>query len=129
MRELKFRGWHHGGGDPRIAGRMTYSHPFPAIFWENVENEPLAVEVMQFTGLHDKNGKEIFEGDVIKWEHSEHLLLVKWHIAGWALFSKLFSRFGLPHGSECTANQAAQYARNSEVIGNLHENPELLVTK
>ncbi len=65
MRDIKFRAWHHGGGDPRVKGRMNFSEPFTQMFWKCVQDEPLAVEVMQYTGLKDHAGKEIYEGDVL----------------------------------------------------------------
>ena len=61
MREIKFRAYHHGGGDIRVKGEMIYSSTSLKMFFENVENECLAVELMQFTGLLDKNGVEIYE--------------------------------------------------------------------
>lgn len=62
----KFRAWHHGAGDPRVSGHMRYSDFSLELFWKNVENEDLGVEIMQSTGLLDKNGKLVFEGDYIK---------------------------------------------------------------
>lgn len=90
--------------------------------------------LMQYTGLKDKEGVEIYEGDILKWwvdsvnEFSKYPLIVVWEQSGFTLFSKLFSRFGLPDGSQCTVEQARGYMRDSEVIGNIYENPELLDT-
>jgi len=75
-REIKFRIW------CKELGKMIYSCKsdeqgkreyipfcFPIGFsgWENYELSPL----MQFTGLKDRNGVEIYEGDIIKWGHIE----------------------------------------------------------
>lgn len=68
--------------------------------------------VMQFTGLHDKNGKEIYEGDIIKW--GVHVGAVKW-INSCIVFGDGFGLF------PCNLT--------SEIIGNIYENPELLGSK
>ena len=68
------------------------------------QNKPLKLLVlMQFTGLHDKSGKGIYEGDILK-RNDIYEYEVKWNKCGWTIDSE----------SEC------------EVIGNIYENPELI---
>lgn len=122
MREIKFRAWHHGGGDTRVEPRMAYSSEFaPAkYFWESLDNEVFSYELMQYTGLKDKNGKEIYEGDIINY----------------------FGKTDAMHFGVCTTEVrfdehrcgfapmswwVSQTNRDVlEVIGNIYENPELL---
>ena len=74
-------------------------------------------DVMQFTGLHDKNGKEIYEGDVVKNWRDEKLCPVEWGTDGWMVRT-----------SKQTSEHLKSYfyPQNGEVIGNIYENPELL---
>lgn len=84
--------------------------------------------LMQFTGLHDKNGKEIYEGDIVKWErddltqggdniiHSYGIGFIEWNET-FAMFS--FAKVG-KYG--CFQMEDNEY----EVIGNIYENPDLI---
>lgn len=115
---FKFRAWHHGGGDPRTKGQMIYTEGWKlGSFFKQVENEPLAVELMQSTGLTDKNGKLIYEGDVVLM--NEERMHVTW--------DKTFAKFNLKRIIAQHENQDHFHlSKHFEIIGNIYKNPELL---
>jgi uncharacterized phage protein (TIGR01671 family) len=77
------------------------------------------IELIQYTGLKDKNDKEIFEGDLIKVNGSEELDLVK-YLDG--------SYYGVNPKYHNTLRYNLDYKTRdiAELIGNIYENPELL---
>ena len=82
------------------------------------------IELMQSTGLKDKNGKKIFEGDIVDYKGRE--AVVKWH-GSYASFIYRFVDGLQERVSEWDPLFLACY--NFEVIGNIYENPELLEEK
>lgn len=79
------------------------------------------VELMQSTGLKDKNGKEIFEGDIV--DYKGRKAVVKWH-GSYASFIYRFVDELQERKSEWKPLYLAYY--RFEVIGNIYENNELL---
>ena len=69
------------------------------------------LEVMQYTGLQDKSGKEIYEGDIVNIESSKN------HVSKWEV--------KFEEGAFNIAN-LMHFGMKTEVIGNIYENPELL---
>ena len=90
------------------------------------------LHLMQSTGLHDKNGKEIFEGDVVK-RYRSPFFKAKWE---YQIETVLKEEASLLLGREFGKNFGtipfdSPFAKSDllEVIGNIYENPELLEEK
>lgn len=126
MREILFRGkqkgimnWVEGTGifTDGINTWLSANEPNRPIAYGLKHKIVLSETVGQFTGLTDKNGKKIFEGDIVK--YGEHTMVVVWYdfLASFAL---AFSVDGNYHE---TMSKSDVYL---EVIGNIHDNPELL---
>ncbi|MFD1776670.1 YopX family protein [Paenibacillus rhizophilus] len=121
MREIKFRAWVVKDEDGDIVPYMedmngveSYKDPFE-------EHRKGNIVLLQYTGLKDKNGREICEGDVVG---------VKAYL-GHGYGRKVVFRDGC-FGFEAVPNVSEElcylevWTEDVEVIGNIYENPELL---
>ena len=131
MREIRFRAW---DGEQMstftleidTAGYLT-TPPVPPKHFDSTKEG--FKEIMQYTGLKDKNGKEIYEGDVVKWRSHPNKTVeaseVRWssHLK-WILvwFADDFER----EKNYPSAKDLGGHINSIEVIGNIYENPELL---
>ena len=82
------------------------------------------VELMSSTGLYDKNGQEIFEGDIITKDEGENLGIVRYGVCHTSL---CFYVEGNYKGSELTYPINPNFPRYYKVIGNIYENEKLVV--
>ena len=80
--------------------------------------------IMQSTGLKDKNGKEIFEGDIL--DYNGKKALVRWH-GSYASFIYRFADELQKRNPEWKPLYLAYM--KCEIIGNIYENPDLLEDK
>ena len=118
MRELKFRAWHHGAGDPRVTPFMRSSEPFNVLFWQNVETDDLGVEVMQFTGLFDLNSDEMYGSDICHVEGLGNCIVSIDPYYGVVFIDK--------EGGETPVIDCIAESDSFIIIGNCHQHPELL---
>ncbi len=119
MREIKFRVY-----VKHLAQQMHIIDPWDsaATFREYVRE---GAPVMQFTGLKDKNAKEIYEGDVVRTPDDWEL----YGMAGGTIYQVRFSGGGFRASTDPRRGQGywMEDGKDFEVIGNIYENPELLV--
>ena len=82
--------------------------------------------LMQSTGLHDKNGKEIFEGDIIT--NGIDIVDIKRHqtLGFYTIIDGRESFFGNSISIEGFEEDVEEFTQITEIIGNVYENPELL---
>ena len=110
MREIKFRVW-----DCLSRKMLGWGDIFHLPAWEIFPGTPeqRAFDVMQYTGLKDVNGKEIYEGDIVTIFDDKTIGLIK--------FSSEDAMFLIDLGCSCTLRIENSFT----VIGNIYENPEL----
>ena len=88
------------------------------------------IELMQSTGLFDRNGQEIFEGDIVT--DGDVISDIKYHqTLGFYMIGKY--GFSVPFGQGVDVEYFEEFAvhvsKTFEVVGNIYENPELLEDK
>lgn len=143
MREIKFRAWNGGmmrylhDGDINLTQRGVIA-PNEMNEWWKAREWPL----MQYTGLKDKNGKEIYEGDFVIYLNlniftSDHVLnrelCMEYARTGFVKYMQDTCQFMLAQRDQSDSYNFSNdlkliYGDDEEmqVIGNIYENPELI---
>lgn len=139
MREIKFRAWDKKSKKMRMVdclvfhGNGAFDIPTQGIklvyVWGKnlledhiiLSREPKEVELLSYTGLKDKNGTEIYEGDVVAVEYPRKKYLVSYDEdrAGYYPFAQ-------DDGCGCCSDELVSRPDYCEVIGNKFDHPELL---
>jgi len=115
-REIRFRAW--DTFNSKIIDWELVKDCFRGLDWDTVVSDYL---LMQYTGLKDKNGKEIYEGDIVKHDDFSGGACLRQpqrdSVVGWSSKNACFHLEGY---------QAYGMDKKFEVIGNIYSNPELL---
>ena len=125
MREIKFRGKRLDNGE-WLYGSLVILNGRYFIFDDANRHEVDPTTVGEFTGLKDKNGKEIYEGDVIRSPLSEDKTRphrIFYHTGNAAFMGALVDRKELCY---LRLDQDWIYKFGKEVISNIHDNTEFL---
>ena len=129
MRQIKFRAW----DSVRKVMHLNASKVGESLYWDNgtsynhmafiyPKEEGERYFLMQFTGLQDKNGVGIYEGDIISIQYIRKEYTNS--VVCWSNDSALFYTSKEVGGEGCAISRS--HMEEFEVIGNIHENPELL---
>lgn len=141
MREIKFRAWDKRQieiyGTGMSYGSPEYFDDMLAFRFNHFESDnPSEIIYEQYTGMKDMNGKEIYEGDILRvgtfseevdgeesWWMDDSVHRVEWCGA------EDYPAFDLRPSIDTDCNGLSYIAvgeQQAEVIGNIHENPELI---
>ncbi len=121
MRKIKFREWNGKRYDYSPKQKAIQSGINDEFYF--VESGQTGTVFEQFIGLRDTNLKEIYEGDIVKY-YQPYSKRTDIHIVKW---DNMWAAFGLFDSNDKWCKESDwQKIQKIEVIGNIHENPELL---
>ena len=139
MREILFRGksnWSYGNtkeGDwlyGMTISRHCYNDEEITSYYIGGGNKTIHAKTLgQYTGLTDKNGNKIFEGDIVKYKNTGGISFngVTLTVIGKVVYNEKTTSFAVFGKDEIGAKHCDYFPiQNIEVIGNIHDNPELL---
>jgi uncharacterized phage protein (TIGR01671 family) len=121
MREIKFRGkrtgtWHYFD----LTGSTGWAKELLNLIGDQESAFVFDTPLEQYTGLKDRNGKEIYEGDIVRSHNGALMGVVIYQAPAFVIKRNARAK---TWGEFILAPQENQF---QEVIGNVHENPELI---
>ena len=136
MREIKYRAWDenqkcfHYSDNLRCSVLEDGNYWFVGDWSEHpdyfLDGDTTSIPIEQYTGLKDINGKEIYEGDIMQSDTEIKMIVVAGH------YQTFVDDWGVPHYSTGFAlkftdeSGYSDFGSSLEIIGNIHDNPELL---
>jgi len=123
MRTLKFRAWSNHGkkfyyrvcvGDTSTDDPCSIVWVSDEINWANFDKHCGVIQ--QFTGLLDKNGKEIYEGDLVKFSEEDKPFEVRYCVDSEGVY------YGLIDSENSDTGYSLSTDKDLEVVGNIFEN-------
>lgn len=134
MREILFRGfdnnfnvWRYGSLVSYIGGQCAIVANDDRYSGGILVNEVIAETVGQYTGIDDKNGKKIFEGDILNLKYPRDK---RYKVVAKVVNGQEISAMVLKFDNDFTTEEFPLYKisaeNNLEVIGDVHDNPELV---
>lgn len=125
MKKIKYRAWEKESKKWLTQSVSVYlANDGYAFVINGGKIEKIEVEICMFTGLLDRNGKEIYEGDLIQ-QHQGKDYSIQYYV-GWRESRCGFWLYDLdktPH------LDLTDFRENLKVIGNIFENPEMMTTE
>lgn len=109
-REIKFRAW------DKKEKKMIY----PTFITNDKKDDDYIY--LQYTGLEDKNGIEIYEGDIVDFRHGERKLYIAFNLGQWSMCGCLNE----PNKDYRNLDHYVNHDGPIEVIGNIYDNLDLL---
>ena len=129
-REIKFKAWN------KEANRFSKPFTLKSDVLNYTDDDGLGIVksltneiILQYTGLKDKNGKEIYEGDILERVDTKQTFLVIWNKDCYLvrmIYDSWLNKNVLNHKKDGSLNFMTTF--EIEIIGNIYENPELIET-
>jgi hypothetical protein len=119
MREIKFRAWEPDGSQMVYDISPCYGVHGWLLSGDYILAHPNTIAVMQYTGLHDKNGREIYEGDILQGLYKVNYGMTTQRKLKCVTWKTTQQGVGFNVG----------VSKIWEIIGNVYEHPELLMKK
>lgn len=126
-RQYKFRAWDKKDKVVRDVVGMSFYHDAVSVdieYGKYLQDDAKRFELMQYTGLKDKNGTEIYEGDVVL-DKYEEVKIVQWYEGQFVVTRQVLNGSGKRFEYNNINNHINHYSK-FEVIGNIYENPNFL---
>ena len=127
QREIKFRAWHKKRKEMFSLTGIDWKKE---ICWDKEAKMELKdVILMQYTGLKDKNGREIYEGDIVKVKYRDRDIItgkeMSYEKIGVVKYNKQVGVIVISYGEDWDLIRDYK-GKETRVIGNIFENPDLL---